>query len=347
MMQTVLHTVNRKRPSRMVIAKAAGVIRAGGLVAFPTETVYGLGADGFRRSAVEKIFRAKGRPQDNPLILHVGYKKDADRCAAEIPPAARTLMRVFWPGPLTIILKRNKRVPDCVTASLDTVAIRMPDHAVALSLIRAAGRPLAAPSANTSGRPSPTEAAHVLADLDGAIPMIIDGGRTDIGIESTIIDCTVEPPVILRPGKVTVKQIERHIGIVENYSYTTTEYGMLQPKSPGLKYRHYAPEAPVILVQGEPNAVRRKINVLIRKYHAGNKRVGVLAFHTGHEYRLRTNEPAVHIGSRSAAASRRLFSALRFFDTQDVDIIVAESFPSDDHAIMNRLRKAASEIVSA
>lgn len=341
-----IYSVNRNHPSRLVIKKAAALIRRGELVAFPTETVYGLGANGLNSAAVRKIFKVKGRPLDNPLILHVGYKKDVERYATEIPASARMLIRTFWPGPLTVILKKKKTIPDTVTAGLETVALRMPDNKIALSLIRAADVPIAAPSANISGKPSPTSALHVQSDLRGKVSLILDGGETMVGIESTIIDCSVHPPAILRPGKITQKEIERVVGKVEVYPYNNREV-LLRPKSPGLKYRHYAPDAPLVLVEGEPRRIYSAIRTLIRQYRNQHKRIGILAFYPDHKYHVRKHELLIHIGCSPQTVSRKLYATLRYFDDQRVDVILAESFPKPEHAIVNRLRKAASEIISA
>ncbi len=338
--------VGKNKIDKVSIREAANLLRTGELVAFPTETVYGLGANGLCVDAVRKIFTVKGRPADNPLILHVGFKKDVHRYGRNISTKVKKLIREFWPGPLTIIIKKRKKIPDIVTAGLDTVALRMPANKIALSLIREARVPVAAPSANVSGKPSPTSAAHVYQDFFGKVEMILDGGKTDVGIESTIIDCTVEPPIILRPGNITRRQIENIIGIVENYLYTDQDKGMI-PKSPGLKYRHYAPDVKLILVEGESIVVKATIDALLRQYHNQNKRVGILAFFPGSNYNIRTTDALINLGLRKQRVSRRLFETLRYFDKKGIDVVLAENFPSHDHAIMNRLRKAASEIIVA
>jgi L-threonylcarbamoyladenylate synthase len=345
MFQTQLRRLDRKAPDRTVIRFAATLIREGELVAFPTETVYGLGANGLSVEAIRKIFKAKGRPSDNPLILHVGYKKDVERFAHPIPRKARKLIGAFWPGPLTIVLRKRRHVPAIVTGGLDTVALRMPSNKIALALIRAAGVPIAAPSANVSGKPSPTTAQHVYDDMEGKIPLILSGGKTDVGLESTVIDCSVDPPVILRPGHVTKKQIEKIIGFVDKYLYNEN-LETFKPKSPGMKYRHYAPDAVLILVEGEPKVVKATIDSLIRTMRNEKKRLGVLAFTPGHTYSLRRNEPLVNLGSSLRSASKKLFSTLRYFDDHRVDVILSEGFPVEEHAITNRLRKAAAEIIT-
>lgn len=338
--------VNKLNPERDRIYKAAQLVREGSIVAFPTETVYGLGANGLRASAIKKIFLAKERPRDNPLILHVGYKKDIDLYGCNISTATQKLIREFWPGPLTVIVKKRKKIPDEVTGGLDTVAMRMPDNKIALTLIRMAGVPIAAPSANVSGKPSPTSAAHVYNDMYGKIELILDGGRTDVGLESTILDCSVDPPVLLRPGKITRNQMEQVIGVVKN-DVVNNHSLITRPKSPGLKYRHYAPDAKLILVESEPASLKATIEALLRQYRTQKKRIGILAFFPKHKYNVRKNEILVNLGLNAYRASRKLFETLRFFDTQNVDIILAENFPSSHHAIVNRLRKAASEIIIA
>ncbi len=338
--------VNKMNPERTHIESAAQLLRKGGVIAFPTETVYGLGANGLHEPAIKKIYLAKKRPHDNPLILHIGYKKDIELYARDVSAATKKLIRAFWPGPLTVVVKKRKKIPDAVTGGLDTVALRMPDNIIALALIRTSGVPIAAPSANVSGKPSPTTAAHVYNDMYGKIELILDGGRADVGLESTIVDCSVDPPVLLRPGKITRRQIEQVIGVIEN---DVMKNGSLfhKPKSPGLKYRHYAPDARLILVESEPPAIKSTINALLRQYRTQKKRIGILAFFPGHKYHLRKNELLVNLGMSTYRASRKLFETLRYFDAQKVDIILAESFPLSDHAIMNRLRKAASEIIIA
>ncbi len=338
--------INKSKPDLDAINEAARLLRAGELVAFPTETVYGLGANGLNATAIGKIFRAKNRPPDNPLILHVGYKKDIDRYGRDISTAAKKLIRAFWPGPLTVIVMKRKKIPAIVTGGLDTVAVRMPDNKIALSLIRKAGVPVAAPSANVSGKPSPTKAAHVYNDMYGKIELILDGGKTEVGIESTIVDCSVSPPVVLRPGKISRRQIERVIGIVDIYLYNNQSVH-IKPKSPGTKYRHYAPDAELVLVEGEPPAIKETIDALIRQYQVQKKRIGILGFFPGHDYTIRKNESHVNLGLHAHTVSRHLFAALRSFDEQGVDMILVEGFPSGGHAIMNRLRKAASEIIIA
>jgi L-threonylcarbamoyladenylate synthase len=344
--ETVVLKVNSRKPQQNAIERAAKLIRSGHIVAFPTETVYGLGANGLDNTAVAKIFVAKGRPQDNPLILHVGYKKDISKYAVGITPTVKKLIRAFWPGPLTIILRKGKNIPSRVTAGLPTVAIRMPAHSIALKLIRSAGVPLAAPSANVSGKPSPTRVEHVIDDLEGKIPLILDGGRTNIGIESTVLDCTLKPPMILRPGKISAKQIEAVIGTTLSLAgerFTRQLCG----KSPGMKYRHYAPVAPMILVVGDSPDVRRKIRELAQKYKEKGKRVGILSFGKTNIYSDAQNIFPVYLGRRSREISKKLFDTFRIFDRQGVDIILCEMYSGTMEAIHNRLIKAAGVLISA
>jgi L-threonylcarbamoyladenylate synthase len=344
--ETRVVRVSRIKPERGHIREAARLIRSGELVAFPTETVYGLGANGLKESAIKKVFWAKNRPPDNPLILHIGYKKDIERYGRNISPAAKKLARAFWPGPLTVIVRKRKKIPKIVSGGLDTVALRMPASKIALSLIRRARSPIAAPSANVSGKPSPTAASHVYHDMHGKVALILDGGKTEIGIESTIVDCSVDPPVLLRPGRINLRQLERIIGNVENNLYNNQTQHQ-QPKSPGLKYRHYAPDANLVLVEGHPKAMKETIDALIRQYRTQYRCIGILAFYPGHNYNIRKTETLVNLGLHADRASRKFFETLRFFDEQSCDVIIAESFPAQDHAISNRLRKAASEIIIA
>ena len=327
--------------------EAASVIRAGGLVAFPTETVYGLGADALSAEASEKIYAAKGRPSDNPLIVHIADFKDMERIAASMPPEAKLLSDAFWPGPLTMIVRKNDLVPYETTGGMDTVAIRMPSHPIALDLIRRSGRYIAAPSANTSGKPSPTLAEHVALDLDGKIPMILDGGPVGIGIESTIIDLTEEIPMILRPGYITPEMLSKVIGEVKMDPGIIASDSTRKPKAPGMKYKHYAPKADLVLVDGEEKKVVAKINALTKEAMAAGKKVGIIG--TDETIGCYNQGEVVSIGTRSDEDSiaRHLYSILRQFDDMDVDMIYSESFatPRIGQAIMNRLLKSAGHQV--
>ncbi|HJH31258.1 MAG TPA: threonylcarbamoyl-AMP synthase [Methanosarcinaceae archaeon] len=334
------------------ISKAVHILKQGGTVAFPTETVYGLGADALNPVAVRKIFEAKGRPADNPLIVHIASIDTLDTIAEDIPPVAFELMGAFWPGPLTLVLRRKNTVPDITTGGLNTVAVRMPDNPVALALIREAGMPLAAPSANTSGRPSPTTAGHVMSDLSGRIDAVIDGGAVEVGVESTVLDVTSDVPVILRPGGVGVEDIRKHVGEVL-IGYTDVEVGEGEVvRSPGMKYTHYSPDTRVILVEGESAVVRAKISELVESYSKKNMRAGLLItdetaeyVHADKMYSLgRRNEPE--------DAARNLFAGLRYLDGRNaginVDVIIVDGSVKREGvgaAVLNRLRKAADELV--
>ena len=329
------------------IRPAAQAIAQGKLIVFPTETVYGLGANALDNEAVESIFKAKGRPSDNPLIVHISEKSQLDGLVQELPPKAEMLMEAFWPGPLTLILRKSDQVPRGVTAGLDTVGIRMPAHPVALSLIRQSGIPIAAPSANLSGRPSPTQAEHVLTDLNGRVDFIIDGGSCEVGLESTVLDVTVEPPVILRPGGITREMLEEVIGRVDsnaiiNGDEMEAEEDSHKPRAPGMKYRHYAPAAEMYLVVGNEKKVVEVINNLAQKAAENNKRVGIMAA----DETLRFYNAPVVVGVGPAKALDKvasgIYRALRQFDREGVDVIFSEGYPEKGLgvAIMNRLKKA-------
>ena len=320
------------------IAAAAKILREGGLLGIPTETVYGLGANALDGAAVKRIFEAKGRPQDNPLIIHVTGAQWLPRYCEDVPPLAYVLARKFWPGPLTMILKRKSIIPDETTAGLDTVGVRCPSHPVTLSIIREAGVPIAAPSANLSGRPSCTTAQDVLEDMDGRISGVVDGGPCTVGVESTILDLTCDPPRLLRPGGLPLEDLERLIGKIDvdkavNGALAEGE----KPKAPGMKYRHYAPKAPVTVVLGEPSATADYIAA-----HLG-EHTGVICFD---EWAGRFAGHVVeNIGSaaRKDEQARRVFDALRAFDHTDVTEIYAQC-PHEDGlglAVANRLKKAA------
>ncbi|MFA4647515.1 L-threonylcarbamoyladenylate synthase [Pyrococcus kukulkanii] len=315
---------------------AAKLIREGKLVAFPTETVYGLGADALNETAVRRIFEAKGRPADNPLIIHIADFSQVHELAREVPEEAEMLAKKFWPGPLTIVLPRKDVVPKVTTGGLDTVAIRMPAHEIALKLIKLSGRPIAAPSANISGRPSPTSAEHVIDDFYGKIECIIDGGETKIGVESTVIDLTEWPPVLLRPGGLPLEEIEKVIGEVRVHPAVYGKKVNLA-KAPGMKYRHYAPSAEVIVVEGPREKVEEKIGELVEEFRRRGKRVGVIG-----SGRYNADE-FFFLGSTVEDIARNLFKALRYMDKAGVDVVLAEGVEERGLglAVMNRLRKAA------
>lgn len=321
---------------------AGSIIRGGGLVAFPTETVYGLGANGLDPAAVEGIFRAKGRPSDNPLILHVAKKSDVKDLWTRVPEEARRLMDAFWPGPLTLIFNRSSLVPDQVAAGLPTVAVRMPDHKTALALIRAAGVPIAAPSANLSGRPSPTTAQHVKADLDGRIDLILDGGPCRVGLESTVLSLC-GAPTILRPGGVTREMLEAVMGSVQVSSAVLSplQAGAAAP-SPGMKYKHYAPNAQVRIAGGSPRQAAEKICTAYDVASLEGKTCMIFATRQTQAF-YRQRKYAI-IGDRAEPATlcASLFSALRQYGG-DVDLIYCEALPQQEMglAYMNRLLRAA------
>lgn len=320
------------------VAAAAAVLRRGGLLGIPTETVYGLGANGLNEEAVRHIFQAKGRPQDNPLILHIPEASWLERYCTDIPAAAWVLAERFWPGPMTMILRRKDIVPDGVTAGLDTVGMRCPAHPLCRAIIAAADVPVAAPSGNTSGRPSPTNVADMLEDMDGKIDAIVDGGPCAVGVESTIIDLTVQPPRLLRPGGITLEALRDALGQVEVDPAVTRLMGKDEhPRAPGMKYRHYAPKAPVTVVRGE---AAKSAAYIARHLSDG---AGVICFEeyagqfAGHV--VETIGPASDKGEQA----RRVFDALRRFDSTDVKEIWAQC-PDEAGiglAVNNRLNKAA------
>ena len=320
------------------ISAAADILRQGGLIGIPTETVYGLGANALDEDAVRKIFEAKGRPQDNPLIIHIPGPQWLPRYCEDVPPLAYTLARKFWPGPLTMILKRKKIIPDATTAGLDTVGVRCPDHQVTLAIIRESGVPIAAPSANTSGRPSCTTAADVMEDMEGKIDAVVDGGPCQVGVESTIIDLTCEPPRLLRPGGLPLEALEDVAGpIAVDRAVTQQLKEGEQPKAPGMKYRHYAPKAPVTVVTGPAASSARTIQ------HPAQPGDGVICFD---EFATLFDQQVVeHLGPSQdkRIQAQRVFDALRAFDSKDVPQIYAQCPDSQGLglAISNRLKKAA------
>lgn len=325
------------------LKKAADIIKRGGLVAFPTETVYGLGANGLDENAVPKIYEAKGRPSDNPLILHISEFEEINKLVKNLPNSALILADEFWPGPLTMVLKKSDIVPYRTTGGLESVAVRMPSNKIARELIRLAGVPVAAPSANSSGRPSPTKASHVMEDLDGKIDLIIDGGAVDIGLESTIVDVTGDVPVILRPGFITGEMLSEAIGRVEtDEAVKSLEPDKnLEPKAPGMKYRHYAPKGKMTIYKGSSEKVVRKINEEIKK--SEGKRVAVLATDETKDYYKA--DIVISAGSRldEEKIAHNLFSILRSFDEEGAELIFSEGFDENrlGFAIMNRLHKSA------
>jgi len=333
--ETRIITLSSEHPDREAIRLAAGVLRSGGLVAFPTETVYGLGADAFNGHAVRRIFEVKGRPADNPLIVHIASYDQLADLTDELPPAGKRLAEAFWPGPLTLVVNGSYGIPDVVTAGLDTVAVRMPDNAVTLGLIRVLGSPIVGPSANLSGGPSPTTAQHVFDDLNGKIDLILDAGPAKIGVESTVVDVTSDPPLILRFGGLTRERIEHCVGPVLAGGEDSR-----RRRSPGTRHRHYAPRAQVILVdQGDARTFER----LYRLHTEAGKKVGFIV----HSIAL---PPSVQCDAGTAVRdgveqyTRLLFRMLREMDARQADVILVERVEETGlgRAVMDRLVRAAS-----
>jgi L-threonylcarbamoyladenylate synthase len=346
MKKTLLLKVNPQKPETEKVQAAAAFIKKGGLVAFPTETVYGLGADALNAKAILALFKAKKRPLDNPPIVHVENINDVYRLATHVPPKAEKLMKKFWPGPLTLVFKHTEIVPDVTVAGLDTIAIRMPQHNVALALIRESNCPIAAPSANLAGKPSPTSAKHVFDDLNGKIDAILDGGSTRIGVESTVLDLSVNPPMVLRPGGTPFEALKEMLGDVKLHPFVVAEKELSVgvARSPGMRHRHYAPNAKVILVEGSVAAVTAKVKELAASYRLKACKVGVLATdETMAQYKA---DVVKSLGSRFnlPVIAQNLFRLLREFDAEGVDVIVAEGVPAEGLglAVMNRLRKASA-----
>lgn len=349
-MKTIITKVDKNQIEKEVIEQAGKIIQEGGLVAFPTETVYGLGANALDEEAAKKTYEAKGRPSDNPLIIHIADISHLNKIVQNISKKAMDLAEVFWPGPLTMIFEKSDIVPYGTTGGLDTVAVRMPDDIIARELILEGGGYISAPSANTSGRPSPTTAKHVEEDMSGRIDMILDGGSVDIGVESTIVDMTAEPPMILRPGAVTQRMLEEVIGEVQVDKTLLGEETSEAPKAPGMKYRHYAPKAQLKIVQGTLKDEVHAIKQLAYEKTKKGKKVGIIAStETAPQYTTGLIKP---IGTRENQSSiaQNLYKVLREFDDENVDCIYSESFSVDGigSAIMNRLEKAAGhQIIDA
>ena len=344
-METKIQRIDRSTLVAEDLREAAVCLQGGGLVAFPTETVYGLGGNALDETAAARIYAAKGRPSDNPLIVHIADLEALTELASEVPEAAYALAKAFWPGPLTMILKKSEKVPYGTTGGLETVGIRMPSDEIAAMLIREAGLYIAAPSANASGRPSTTKAEHVIEDLNGKIDMILDGGASTIGLESTIVDLTGETPLILRPGYITREQIEAILGAAE-YDRAVLERKKnttVVAKAPGMKYKHYAPKAELQSIEGVEEKVIAYINAAAKKAEADGTQVGILAAEeTKHCYETGLVKS---IGSRKKEEeiTAHLFATLREFDETGVELIFSEGFSDSrlGQAIMNRLLKAA------
>ncbi|MFD2044414.1 L-threonylcarbamoyladenylate synthase [Ornithinibacillus salinisoli] len=330
------NVTNNKINNTELIEEAAQLLRAGSTVAFPTETVYGLGADATNEAAVAKIFQAKGRPQDNPLIAHVATKKQLMQLVEQIPGYVDKLLDQFTPGPITFVLPSNGTCAENVTAGLSTVGVRIPDHPVAQQLLIMCDIPIAAPSANLSGKPSPTTASHVWDDLNGKIAGLVDGGSTGVGVESTVVDCTQEIPIILRPGGVTKEQLEQVVGHVMVDPALVNEQE--KPKAPGMKYTHYAPEVPLWVIAGSVDKLK---NIMTREISTG-KRIGLLvSTNTAKQLEF---EQTISLGNTLQEIAANLYDGLRKYKQSDVDLIICEAFPEVGigQAVMNRLRKAAT-----
>ncbi len=348
-MITRIMDVSKEPINTEYIREASEILKNGGLVAFPTETVYGLGGDATDKEASKKIYQAKGRPSDNPLIVHIAKFEQLEAITKDLPDTAKKLADAFWPGPLTMVCNKNEVVPYETTGGLDTVAVRMPNNPVALALIEESGCMIAAPSANTSGRPSPTKASHVYEDLSGRIDAILDGGPVDIGLESTIVDLTEEIVTILRPGYINMDMLRDVVGevridpgIVYNDKGTTVG---ARPKAPGMRYKHYAPKGDLTIISGEEEKVIETINQMTEDAITAGQKVGIIATSaTADKYK---NGQVLVIGDRDDEGSiaHNLYDILRQFDELEVDIIYSESFatPKMGQAIMNRLLKAAGQ----
>ena len=347
-METIIAQITEnEEQNQKIYEQASDILKRGGLVAFPTETVYGLGADALDEEASAKIYAAKGRPSDNPLIVHIADTKALEELSCDVTAQAKLLAEKFWPGPLTMILKKSDCVPKSITGGLGTVAIRMPSHPAAQKLIEYSGGYIAAPSANTSGKPSPTVAKYVVEDMMGRIDAIIDGGEVGIGLESTIIDLTVSPPQILRPGYITREKLSTVLGTVDTDATILRADSGQAPKAPGMKYRHYAPRGELTIVEGTPEQVREYINREAAADHAAGEKTGII----GTEEMLSgyTADVVKSVGSRrdEDSIARHLYTILREFDDEGVTKIYSEGFPTDGfgQAIMNRLLKAAGHKV--
>ncbi len=344
-METLLVKINEDQYKREELDLAVSILKKGGLVAFPTETVYGLGGNALDKEVSSKIYKAKGRPSDNPLIVHISEVKDMEDLARDIPDKAYELAKVFWPGPLTMILNKKDKVPNNTTGGLDTVGIRLPANKIARDLIAYSGIYIAAPSANISGKPSPTQADHVYHDLGGKIHMIIDGGKATLGLESTIVDLSAGGAMILRPGSITKTMLENVIGPIEYDPVILSKQAdeSIIPKAPGMKYRHYAPEGKLVIYQGNPHKVVSTINAKAKEITDSGAKVGIIS--TEETKELYKNGLVKAVGTRKdeATIAAGLYSALREFDEGHVDYIFSESFSEKElgQAIMNRLLKAA------
>lgn len=347
-MNTEIVSMSELNIDKPAIEQAGNIIRQGGLVAFPTETVYGLGGDALNPDSSRKIYAAKGRPSDNPLIVHISQWEDIEKIVKDVPKAAEKLAEVFWPGPLTMIFNKSDIVPFETTGGLDTVAVRMPSNKIARRFIEAAGGYIAAPSANISGRPSPTVAQYVIEDMQGRIEMIIDGGASDVGLESTIVDVTGPSVMILRPGYITQEMLEDVLqeevlwdrAIIDSNSKTP-------PKAPGMKYRHYAPKGELVVVEGDSKRVIEEINRLVAIGQNEGKKTGVIATDETKDRYVADSVKSAGRREHEEDAAHLLFKILREFDDEGMELMYSESFEGTGigRAIMNRLLKAAGHKV--
>lgn len=347
-MNTEIVSMSELNIDKPAIEQAGNIIRQGGLVAFPTETVYGLGGDALNPDSSRKIYAAKGRPSDNPLIVHISQWEDIEKIVKDVPKTAEKLAEVFWPGPLTMIFNKSDMVPFETTGGLDTVAVRMPSNKIARRFIEAAGGYIAAPSANISGRPSPTVAQYVIEDMQGRIEMIIDGGASDVGLESTIVDVTGPSVMILRPGYITQEMLEDVLqeevlwdrAIIDSNSKTP-------PKAPGMKYRHYAPKGELVVVEGDPQRVIEEINRLVAIGQNEGKKTGVIATDETKDRYVADSVKSAGRREHEEDAAHLLFKILREFDDEGMELMYSESFEGTGigRAIMNRLLKAAGHKV--
>lgn len=342
-METVVSKITHTIEDDEIIRKAGAIIRAGGLVAFPTETVYGLGGDALNPEASGKIYAAKGRPSDNPLIIHICKLEDIAKIVSDFPEKAKRLAEEFWPGPLTMVLPKADIVPGQTTGGLNTVAVRMPVDPTALAFIEAAGGYVAAPSANISGRPSPTSAKYVIEDMQGRIEMILDDGDVEIGLESTIVDLTGDIPMLLRPGFITLKMLEEVLGQVDVDKTILDGDCLDKPKAPGMKYKHYAPKGELTIITGDAEAVLAKINALVTEAEKNGEKVGIIATDEIMAQYHAHSVKSVGMRNDEVSIAKNLYRILREFDDEGVTVIYSESFAQGGigQAIMNRLLKAA------
>ncbi|HEX2621075.1 MAG TPA: L-threonylcarbamoyladenylate synthase [Phototrophicaceae bacterium] len=343
--ETRILTVDSQNPEPELIQTAAEVLRRGGLVAFPTETVYGLGANALNQTAIERIYIAKRRPANDPLIVHIHAIEQLDLLTIQIPDAARRLAQAFWAGPLTLVLKRAANVPSNIASGLDTVAVRMPIHPVARALIQVSGFPIAAPSANTFTRPSATTAAHVMEDLSGRVDMVLDGGSTQIGLESTVVDLTQSIPVVLRPGGLSLEELQRIVPETEMHLRYRSENDPTNSPSPGTLTKHYSPRAQVMLFDGNPEVIQIAITDTVQRLVANGKKVGILATEEDASHFTDLGVRIISLGKSTdlAQIARVLFGAMRALDAQGVDTILVRNFAQEGLgvAIRDRLVRAA------